>query len=87
MQTERFDIALLDAQAGVDIVEVAAAIRIVERGRRAAIIAVTEDAAESSREPFRASGVNGWIARQIQPGELFEMNLKPVIIPCIRDRS
>jgi two-component system sensor histidine kinase/response regulator len=75
LQTERFDIALLDAQAPeINIFEVAAAIRALEKGRaaRVAIIAVTKDASQSSRDQFLASGMDGCIARPIHPGELFD---------------
>jgi two-component system sensor histidine kinase/response regulator len=74
---QRFDILLLDVQTpDMNGIEAAAAIRAEEGQGPAAripIFAITEKAAKCDREQYLASGIDGCIARPIQPGELFDI--------------
>jgi two-component system sensor histidine kinase/response regulator len=74
---ERFDIVLLDLQAlDMNGIEAAAAIRAKEGqgpGGCIPIIAITENAARCDREQYLASGMDGCIAKPIQPDELFDI--------------
>ena len=75
---ENFDIALFDIHMpGMNGLEATAAIRSREResggGRRIPIVAVTADVMQANRERCLAAGMDAYITKPIQQGELFEM--------------
>jgi len=90
---EKFDIALFDVQMPeMSGLEATAAIRAKERqqaGRSGArgkmpIIAITANAMKGDRELCIAAGMDGYIAKPIRQGELFEMveNMSIIQVPA-----
>jgi CheY-like chemotaxis protein len=70
---ERFDVVLMDVQMPeMDGLEAAAAIRQRERqtGAHVPILALTAHAMKGDREECLAAGMDGYIAKPIQPNEL-----------------
>jgi CheY-like chemotaxis protein len=73
---ERVDLALLDVQMPeMDGFEVTAALRARERGSGAhlPIVALTAHAMKGDRERCLAAGMDGYVAKPIDPRELFAM--------------
>jgi CheY-like chemotaxis protein len=72
---QSFDLVLMDVQMpGMDGLEVAARIRREERGggRHVPILAMTAYAMKGDRERCLEAGMDGYVAKPIQPRELFE---------------
>ena len=70
---ERFDLVLMDVQMPeLDGLEATAAIRESERGsgRRVPIVAVTAHAMKGDAERCLAAGMDAYLAKPLQPGEL-----------------
>jgi PAS domain S-box-containing protein len=73
---ESFDVVLMDVQMpDMDGLEATAAIRKAERetGRRIPIIALTANAMKGDREACLAAGADGYIAKPLNPDELFAL--------------
>jgi PAS domain S-box-containing protein len=73
--SEPFDLVLMDVQMPeMDGLEAAAAIRMQEKdtGRHLPILAMTAHAMKGDREMCLTAGMDGYIAKPIQPRELFE---------------
>ncbi len=69
-----FDLVLMDVQMpGMDGFEVAAAIRLEEEssGAHMPIIAITAHAVKGDRERCLAAGMDGYVAKPVQPKELY----------------
>ena len=85
-QSSQFDVILIDVQMPeMDGLQAAAAIREKEKGTGAhiPIIAVTAHAMKGDRERCLAAGMDGYISKPINPGELAKTI--HAIIPARRD--
>jgi PAS domain S-box-containing protein len=75
LQRERFDVVLMDVQMPeMDGLEATAAIRAEEsqRGGHLPILAMTAHAMKGDREMCMKAGMDGYVAKPIQPRELFD---------------
>jgi two-component system, sensor histidine kinase and response regulator len=76
LDKERFDLVLMDIQMPVmDGMEATAAIREMEKGSglHTPIIALTANTMKGDREKYLASGMDGYLAKPIQPLQLDEV--------------
>jgi CheY-like chemotaxis protein/HPt (histidine-containing phosphotransfer) domain-containing protein len=87
VERERFDLILMDVQMPeMDGLEAAAHIRRseAETGRHVPILAMTAYAMKGDRERCLAAGMDSYIAKPIQPGELYQAiaRLVPPVAPA-----
>ena len=75
LEAEAFDVVLMDVQMPeMDGLEATAAIRAREKasGERVPIVALTAHAMKGDREQCMAVGMDGYVSKPLQPGELFD---------------
>lgn len=69
-----FDVVLMDIQLpGMDGVEATKRIRQINRAKNLPIIAVTANALRGDKESYLAAGLNDYLSKPIDPGQLYEM--------------
>ncbi len=88
LTAEPFDLVLMDVQMPeMDGLEATAQIRRAEQGsgRHVPIVAMTAHAMKGDRERCLAAGMDGYVSKPIQPGELFEA-VDRLAFPADRDR-
>lgn len=73
-QAQGFDLLLVDLQMPeLDGLEVARAIRQLDRGRSLPILAMTASVFQEDREACRAAGMDDFVAKPVEPGELYTL--------------
>ncbi len=72
--SQGFDLALVDLQMPeLDGLEVARAIRRLDRGKGLPILAMTASVFQEDREACRAAGMDDFVAKPVEPGELYTL--------------